>query len=373
MTPSQTEGEALTEREALAELVAALDATNWSSWQTTARFWPALEAARAALSAVALPAPPPTGWWRCFHCDLSFTDPDAAEAHFGRSEMQEPSCQIDAAKYREMEERVRSCNDEDSDLHRRMYRMESDHQQALRSEEEAGYAKGLRDGRALASPAASPPPPAAERTTEQVIDDFYRTGQAAPTEPTDFERGRQQGAKQERALWELAASSQETSVHPAAPSATVEQRLAARILVKHGGLGDPWRDHWNLTENDSLLHKDALAALHAKPEGQPAPDGRGASGQDEKEDRGEPAVLPSEPADAMDAKRYRWLRDVAWANGMADVLCVRYGPEEWDEYIDATLAILAAAPGAVQTPSPTDPRGNWGQGPGINGSQGGDG
>lgn len=44
---------------------------------------------------------------------------------------------------------------------------------------------------------------------------------------------------------------------------SVRYRLAKRILVVHGGVGDPWRDHWNLTENDSLLHKDALAEIDA--------------------------------------------------------------------------------------------------------------
>jgi hypothetical protein len=35
---------------ALKDLVAGLDATYWSSWQTTARFDPALKAARAAIA-----------------------------------------------------------------------------------------------------------------------------------------------------------------------------------------------------------------------------------------------------------------------------------------------------------------------------------
>ena len=39
--------------DALSDLVAGLDKTNWSSWQTTAYFWPALEKARAALAQVA--------------------------------------------------------------------------------------------------------------------------------------------------------------------------------------------------------------------------------------------------------------------------------------------------------------------------------
>jgi hypothetical protein len=89
----------------------------------------------------------PRAEWRCFHCGETFTEEAAAEEHFGRSERQEPVCKIDAAEYRAMEERMRRYNDEDSDLHRQIYRMQSEHQVALRREEEAGYAKGLRDGR----------------------------------------------------------------------------------------------------------------------------------------------------------------------------------------------------------------------------------
>lgn len=81
--------------------------------------------------------------WTCFHCSESFTDAAAAQEHFGKSERQEPGCKIDIAKYREMEERVRRCDEEDSDVHREMHGMASRHQQALRREEEKGYARGL--------------------------------------------------------------------------------------------------------------------------------------------------------------------------------------------------------------------------------------
>lgn len=48
----------MTALEALKELVAALDATNWSSWQTTARFGKQLESARAAIAAQPEGEPP---------------------------------------------------------------------------------------------------------------------------------------------------------------------------------------------------------------------------------------------------------------------------------------------------------------------------
>ncbi len=94
--------------------------------------------------------------WRCFHCDESFTDATAAETHFGKSESSRPACQLDAAEYRAMEERMRRYNDEDSDLHREIHRIESRYQQALQREEEAGYARGLKDGGAVPAPVEPP-------------------------------------------------------------------------------------------------------------------------------------------------------------------------------------------------------------------------
>lgn len=44
--------------QALSELVAALDRTHWSSWQTTAPFWKEFEAAQSAVAAL---PPPPAG------------------------------------------------------------------------------------------------------------------------------------------------------------------------------------------------------------------------------------------------------------------------------------------------------------------------
>jgi hypothetical protein len=86
--------------------------------------------------------------WRCFHCDEVFTDAASAQEHFGRSQISEPACTIDAAKYREMEETVRRHCEEDTDLHRTIYAMESRHQTELRCEEEKGYARGLADAQA---------------------------------------------------------------------------------------------------------------------------------------------------------------------------------------------------------------------------------
>jgi hypothetical protein len=85
--------------------------------------------------------------WTCFHCGQECADDEAARLHFGASEHQQAGCQIDLTEYRRMEEVNRRHCEEDTELHRALHRMECEHQQALRREEEAGYAKGLRDGR----------------------------------------------------------------------------------------------------------------------------------------------------------------------------------------------------------------------------------
>lgn len=86
--------------------------------------------------------------WRCFHCDAVFTDREGARLHFGTTEMQRPACTIDVAEYRRMEEiNARHCA-EDTDLHRQIYSLENQHAQALRREEEKGYARGLADANA---------------------------------------------------------------------------------------------------------------------------------------------------------------------------------------------------------------------------------
>lgn len=85
------------------------------------------------------------GPWLCFHCDEAFADRDAARDHFGHSEYSSPACQINAAEYREMEERMRRYNDEDADIHRQMYGMQGAHATAVLRAEETGYARGLRD------------------------------------------------------------------------------------------------------------------------------------------------------------------------------------------------------------------------------------
>lgn len=89
--------------------------------------------------------------WRCFHCDGVFRNVADAALHFGRESV--AACQIDVAAVRGMEKELTSYRQEDTDLHRQIHRMESAHQTALMRAEEAGYDKGLRDGRLLTTKA----------------------------------------------------------------------------------------------------------------------------------------------------------------------------------------------------------------------------
>jgi hypothetical protein len=88
---------------------------------------------------------PPEHGWTCFHCGETFTHQMAARLHFGASIHDEPKCQISAHKLRAMEQQLRRYQEEDTDLHREIARMKSDHASALRREEEKGYERGLRD------------------------------------------------------------------------------------------------------------------------------------------------------------------------------------------------------------------------------------
>jgi DNA polymerase III subunit epsilon len=90
--------------------------------------------------------------WRCFHCDEVFTTVAAAREHFGDRQMAEPACQINVAKYREMEALHERALAEDSDADRRYAVLVSEHAAALRREEERGYEKGLADGRGPLDP-----------------------------------------------------------------------------------------------------------------------------------------------------------------------------------------------------------------------------
>jgi|HubBroStandDraft_1064217.scaffolds.fasta_scaffold200742_1 hypothetical protein len=85
--------------------------------------------------------------WRCFHCGEVFTERSCAIEHFGASETAEPACQMDIAKYREMEELHARNLAEDTERDRVIYRLQAELTPKTREAEEQGYARGLRDAR----------------------------------------------------------------------------------------------------------------------------------------------------------------------------------------------------------------------------------
>lgn len=70
---------------------------------------------------------------------------------FGSVAWEDTACKIDPREYRRMGEELARYRNEDTDLHRQIAHMQCEHTQAMMRAEESGYAKGLRDGRALAS------------------------------------------------------------------------------------------------------------------------------------------------------------------------------------------------------------------------------
>ena len=94
--------------------------------------------------------------WRCFHCGDTFTRAQKrwAREHFGRDSMAEPVCLIRSAGESALLTALRNAEDElaqrraeDSDVLRAMWAMSADHAEALKREEERGYARGVADAR----------------------------------------------------------------------------------------------------------------------------------------------------------------------------------------------------------------------------------
>ncbi|WP_197689302.1 hypothetical protein [Bradyrhizobium erythrophlei] len=121
-----------------------------------ARVWTKIEAIRAKQAQKPKHSPLPglsVMPWRCFHCDEVFTDEAAAREHFGISEMEIPGCKLNALEggllgiVRRQEEQLEQYHREDTASYREFYALGADHYRALRSEEEKGYARGLKDAR----------------------------------------------------------------------------------------------------------------------------------------------------------------------------------------------------------------------------------
>lgn len=104
--------------------------------------------------------PMPEHGWTCFHCGETFTTPGAARVHFGFEPSSDTACRIKIGAERglvmalrraeeEAAEAWAALHNESSDFAKAYYRQTSRHQQQLQEVEEAGYERGLRDGREL--------------------------------------------------------------------------------------------------------------------------------------------------------------------------------------------------------------------------------
>jgi hypothetical protein len=97
--------------------------------------------------------------WTCFHCGETFTDEKCAGEHFGGDLLSLAACQIKAeegglvALIRKQEAELDRHRSEDTASYREFYSLGADHTRALMRAEEAGYEKGLADGRSEAATA----------------------------------------------------------------------------------------------------------------------------------------------------------------------------------------------------------------------------
>lgn len=96
-----------------------------------------------------------SGPWTCFHCDQTFTSYSAASTHFGTREGQAAACQIKASEgglvsalreaEDEAEQAMSALHAESAEGLKAWRAAQSRHDMALRSMEQTGYDRGLRD------------------------------------------------------------------------------------------------------------------------------------------------------------------------------------------------------------------------------------
>jgi hypothetical protein len=100
----------------------------------------------------------PKHGWVCFFCGDTFRTPGAAEDHFGGTMGSTAACRIKFGDemgllmgLRKTEKRVRELEaqiaNEDTPKDRELARIRSEHSDALKREEEAGFARGIADMR----------------------------------------------------------------------------------------------------------------------------------------------------------------------------------------------------------------------------------
>ncbi|API58503.1 hypothetical protein BSL82_03605 [Tardibacter chloracetimidivorans] len=101
---------------------------------------------------------PPHGW-TCFHCGETFTTPGSARYHFGFDPSSDPACRIKLGAERglvmalrkaeaDLEEMRRLLHDESCEAYRLYASQTTRHNAQIMAAEEAGYERGLADGRA---------------------------------------------------------------------------------------------------------------------------------------------------------------------------------------------------------------------------------
>lgn len=104
--------------------------------------------------------PIPKHGWTCFFCGENFKSVGNAQEHFGIDPDKKPGCLIKVSyggergllfALRAAEEELATLYqqraDEDTHLHREIYRLQSKFSERLRIAEEAGYERGLRDAK----------------------------------------------------------------------------------------------------------------------------------------------------------------------------------------------------------------------------------
>jgi hypothetical protein len=104
--------------------------------------------------------PQPKDGWVCFHCGERFTTPGSARDHFGFEPSSEPGCRIKLGAERGLLMALRRAEEEAarlsillveecSDVAKAWHAASARHAGQLITAEEAGYERGLRDGRRL--------------------------------------------------------------------------------------------------------------------------------------------------------------------------------------------------------------------------------
>jgi hypothetical protein len=117
--------------------------------------------------------------WTCFHCGETFTDEKCAGEHFGGDLLSLAACQIKAeegglvALIRKQEAELDRHRSEDTASYREFYSLGADHTRALMRAEEAGYEKGLADGR---SEAATAPQGDAGEAAARIVAEWVAAG-----------------------------------------------------------------------------------------------------------------------------------------------------------------------------------------------------